>query len=218
MWFFVERLYRLRVPFYPMLIKCKYSSLLSPYDPRIVPNPKNNNKHSKEQIERLSKILAYQGQRKPIIISNQSGFLITGHATLEAARALKAKSVAVDFQDFENEAAEYAHLTADNAIASWAEIDLQALNFEIPTLGEAFDVELLGLPSLDLEKDLAPPDIGDGKDSMIIQRTFTLTTEQSDLLDEAMAKAKQSEDCSDEINENENGNILTAIAKAYVIR
>lgn len=115
------------------------------------PNPKNPNKHPEEQIERLAKIIRYQGWRSPIIVSNQSGYIVAGHGRLEAAKKLGFTTVPVQYQDFENEDQEYAHMTADNAIASWADLDLSGINLEVPNLGPDFDIEFLGLKDFKID-------------------------------------------------------------------
>lgn len=117
----------------------------------LIPNPKNNNKHPKEQIERLSKLIKYQGFRNPLVVSNRSGFVLCGHGRIEAAKLAGMKKVPVMYQDFENEAQEYAYLTSDNAIASWAELDLSAVNTEMLDLGPEFDVDLLGIKDFVIE-------------------------------------------------------------------
>lgn len=45
----------------------------------ITPNPANRNKHPKDQIERLTKIIQSTGFRTPLIVSNRSGYLVSGH-------------------------------------------------------------------------------------------------------------------------------------------
>lgn len=117
----------------------------------LIPNPKNNNKHPPEQIERLSKLIEYQGFRNPLVVSNRSGFVLCGHGRIEAAKKAGLKQVPVMFQDFENEAQEYAYLTSDNAIASWAELDLAAVNTEMLDLGPDFDIDLLGIKEFTIE-------------------------------------------------------------------
>lgn len=182
----------------------------------IIPNPKNPNKHEKNQIERLCKLIKNTGFRNPLVISNKTGFLVVGHGRLEAAKALKMDSVPVIFQDFKNEADEYAYMTADNAIGSWSELDLEIIKDEILNFDD-FDIELLGLNSLEIiepeEVDL--PELSD-KDPECQQVTFVLSNEQKDLLDEAIEKAKKEEDCTDEINQNSNGNALAALLRRYV--
>lgn len=115
------------------------------------PNPLNRNSHPKDQIERLAKILEYQGWRYPIKVSKRSGLITSGHGRLEAAKLLKLKEVPVSFQDYADEAQEYADLTADNAIASWSELDLSGINSDIVDLGPDFDLDLLGIKGFDLD-------------------------------------------------------------------
>lgn len=125
-----------------LTIRCPYDKLVPLKD--IKPNPKNPNIHSPEQIKRLAEILKYQGIRKPLIVSNQSGLLITGHGTLEAIKLNGWKEAPVSYQDFEDTDQEYAHMIADNSLASWAELDLAAINSELPELGP-IDIDLLGI-------------------------------------------------------------------------
>lgn len=124
------------------------------------PNPKNRNKHPREQIERLKKLIQYQGFRQPIIVSNRSGLMVVGHGRLEAAKELGMTHVPVIFQDFESEEQEYAFSISDNAVASWSELDLSGINMDIPDLGPDFDLELLGMKDFEL----VPPETVPGCD------------------------------------------------------
>lgn len=132
-----------------MKVHCPHDRLVSVRE--LKPHPKNRNQHPKDQIERLAKILEYQGWRYPIKVSNRSGFITAGHGRLEAARHLKLKEVPVSFQDYTDEAQEYADLQADNAIASWSELDLSAINTDIGDLGPDFDIDLLGIKDFVIE-------------------------------------------------------------------
>jgi DNA modification methylase len=118
---------------------------------KLVPCPKNNNIHSQEQIDRLAKLIEFQGFRNPIVVSNRSGFVVAGHGRIEAARKLKMDKLPVMYQDFESEAQEYAYLTSDNAIASWAELDLSMVNTEMLDFGPDFDIDLLGIKDFVIE-------------------------------------------------------------------
>lgn len=122
------------------------------------PHPQNPNKHSKDQIKRLSELIKYQGWRLPIIVSNQSDLIVSGHGRLEAAKELGLKEVPVSYQDFQDTEQEYAFLVSDNAIASWAELDLSSINSFIPNLGPDFKIDLLGIKDFVLEpiEKLAP--------------------------------------------------------------
>jgi|SRR5271157_3530900 len=115
------------------------------------PHPKNPNKHSPEQIDRLAKIIEYQGWRHPIVVSKQSGFIVAGHGRLLAAKKLGLSEVPVHYQDFANEDQEYAFVVSDNAIASWAELDLANINVELVGLGPDFDIDMLGISNFTID-------------------------------------------------------------------
>lgn len=134
-----------------MKIDCAYDELVDVH--KLVPNPKNNNKHPKNQIERLAKIIDFQGQRQPIVVSNRSGFIVKGHGRLEAIKLLGWEKCAVDYQDYESEAQEYADMVADNQIATWAEFDTQMVLDELPELD--IDTDMLGMleiPQIEAEE------------------------------------------------------------------
>ncbi len=126
-----------------MKIRCEYNKLVPLSE--LKTHPKNRNKHSKDQIDRLAHIFEYQGIRHPIIVSNLSGFIVAGHGRLEAAIKAKMEEFPVDFQDFPDAEAEYAFLVSDNSIALWAELDLSGINADLPDLGPDFDIDLLGI-------------------------------------------------------------------------
>lgn len=130
---------------------CSYSELLELS--KVVPNPKNNNRHSIEQIKRLAKIIDFQGQRSPIVISKRTGFIVKGHCRLEAIKHLGWEHVAVDYQDYISEAQEYADMTADNEIARWAELDRFQLFEDLKSL-EANDISLGDMELLGIEGDI----------------------------------------------------------------
>lgn len=132
--------------------QCAHDELIEIH--KLQPNPKNPNKHPAKQIEMLAKIIDYQGQRAPIVVSKRSGFITKGHGRLMAIEKLGWTKAAVDFQDYDDEAQEFADMVADNKIAELAEHDdemfkLEALNLELDVNG--FDLDLLGVHGLDLE-------------------------------------------------------------------
>lgn len=198
-------------------INCAYDELVDVA--KLVPNPKNNNKHPKEQIERLAKIIDFQGQRSPIVVSTRSGFVIKGHGRLEAIKLLGWEKAAVDYQDYESEAQEYADMTADNQIATWAEFDTQALLDELPNLD--IDTDMLGI--LDMPKiedcETEMPDLASGDKSPFQQMTFTLADGQAEILKEAIDVAKHNDNfefVETMDNENSNGNALFMIVQEWL--
>ena len=119
----------------------------------VVGNPRNPNTHPTKQIEMLAHIINAQGWRAPITVSNRSGYVVRGHGRLAAARFLGVSEVPVDFQDYADEASEWADLIADNRIAELAEIDgpfLKDLLQDIDT-GE-LDMALTGFDERELER------------------------------------------------------------------
>ena len=125
-----------------MNIHCKYDELVEVG--KLKAHPKNRNKHPEDQIERLAKILKYQGVRAPIVVSNRSGKIVKGHGTLQAIKKNGWDKAPVVKQDFEDEDQEWLFLQSDNAIAMWAELDLKEINFDLSELGP-FDIDLLGI-------------------------------------------------------------------------
>jgi DNA modification methylase len=139
-------------------VKCLFDDLVDLK--KLKPRKGNRNKHDKEQILRLAKIIQAHGQRKPIIVAKNDGFMVTGHATLEALKHLGWQKCAVNFQEFKDDTEIWAHHIADNAIASWAVLDFQGINMDLPDFGPDFDLDLLGIKdfTLDVTEKLPPGD------------------------------------------------------------
>lgn len=125
------------------------------------------NKHPKEQVERLAKIMREHGVRHPISISKLSGEVCFGHGRWEAAALNRWESYPVIYQDFKDEREEYACVQSDNAIAAWAELDLSAIQLDVAGM-EGFQIDLLGIKDFELpavqqepgcEEDEMPEDV-----------------------------------------------------------
>jgi hypothetical protein len=196
------------------LIHCKYDELVNPKS--LKNHPKNRNKHGQDQIDRLAELYKYHGIRHPIIVSKQTNCIVAGHGRKLAALRAGIKQVPVVYQDFQSSEAEYAFIQADNAIATWAELDLSAINTDLADLGPDFDIDMLGIKDFSLEVGEAElPDL-DSEDPDCQQVSFILSNEQKDTLDECLKKARNELDCTDQINQNKNGNALSAILRLYV--
>lgn len=139
-----------------MNIHCKYDELV-PVD-SLRPYEKNRNKHTPEQIERLAKLLEYQGVRAPIVVVKTDDgnpyyrTIAKGHGTLDAIKLNGWKEAPVVFQEFDSEEQLYAYVQSDNAIQqTWSELDLSGINADLPELGPDFDIDLLGIKDFVLE-------------------------------------------------------------------
>src|SRR5260370_9414625 len=93
-------------------IFCAHTELVDPV--KLVPHTQNPKRHSQRKLELYGKVVA-GGWRRAIVVSNLSGFVISGHgARLAAIDVLKIDKVPVDRQDFASAEAEKAAMLADN--------------------------------------------------------------------------------------------------------
>jgi hypothetical protein len=131
-------------------VECAFDQMVT--TEALIPNPRNPNKHPKKQVELLAKIIKAQGWRNPIVVSNRSGFIVKGHARLEAAKLLGCVECPVDFQDYATEADEWADMIADNRLAELAEPDLPMLKDILQELDTGvFDMDLTGFDTESIE-------------------------------------------------------------------
>lgn len=139
-------------------IRCLYDELVPVGN--LKPHPQNRNIHPDDQIDRLAKILEFQGWRYPIKVSKRSGFITSGHGRLLAALKNRWEQVPVNYQDYENEEMEYQDCVADNAVASWAELDLSGIHKDLEQLSP-FDIDLLGIQDFRFEPVATEPQCGE---------------------------------------------------------
>lgn len=173
-----------------MKINCLYDKLVDVNE--LKPHPKNRNNHSDEQIERLAKLLAYQGIRAPIVVSRLTGYIVKGHGTLEAIKLNKADTAPVVYQSFDDTDQEYAFLQSDNSIASWSELDLLKINTDLIDLAPNFDIDLLGIKNFNID----PVEDFEMQDELqeamnkkfILEITFPNEMELSDIRDDLLSR------------------------------
>lgn len=133
------------------VVRCTYTKLVPIAELKAKFHPKNPNVHPDDQLDRLAEIIRYQGIRKAAVLSNRSDRLTAGHGRIVAAERAGAKVYPVDCQDYENEEQEFADLVADNALNDWSDLNLSAINSELPNLGPDFDLDMLGIKDFVLE-------------------------------------------------------------------
>lgn len=177
-----------------MKINCAHDELVELH--KLQPNPKNPNKHPDKQVDMLAKIIDYQGQRSPIVVSSRSGFITKGHGRLMAIQKLGWEKAAVDFQDYESEAQEFADLIADNKIAELAQHDdlmmIESIK-ELDSIGKLdlseFDFNLLGIADINFmtiksEEILDEKHSKDSEKKYIIEVHFPNDMEMMDIHDD----------------------------------
>jgi hypothetical protein len=64
-------------------VRCAFSRLVPVGE--LKPNPRNPAVHPNQQLDLYVKVIAHQGWRRAVVVSNQSGFIVTGHGAVEAA-------------------------------------------------------------------------------------------------------------------------------------
>jgi len=130
-----------------MQVKCEHDKLEDIH--KVIDNPKNPNKHDDKQVGLLAKLIDYTGFRHPIIVSKRSGFIVAGHGRLLAAKKLGYEQVPVDYQDFKDEAEEFAIMVADNKVSILAEHD-DAMMIDLLKDIEIDDYDYLGIPDFEM--------------------------------------------------------------------
>jgi len=204
-----------------MRLECKYDELMPIKEAQKRIHPDNENKHPEEQIRSLAKVIAKIGVRHAIHISKLSGKIAGGHGRLLAFKKLGYDEVPIIWENFEDELEEVNYRASDN-IGQYAEFNNQEYVLNLEKVGvdiHEVDLEEYGVLKFNTEVDeVDMPDLGDGSDPDIQQMTITISNEQKDIVDEAVARAKKDLDCTDEINKNSNGNAISAIMRDYLGR
>lgn len=133
-----------------IVIKCAYKEMVDV--DKLKPHPNNSNEHPREQIEVFKKIILFNGLCRPISVSNLSGFIVAGHGELMACKELGMTKVPVDFQDFDSEIHEKAHMHADNNLARMSVINTVKVQECIVDLdSHNISLEVAGIPQTKAE-------------------------------------------------------------------
>lgn len=131
-----------------MIVRCLYDKLVPIH--QLKKHPRNRNSHPPEQIKELAEILKYQGWRYPIKVSKQSGFITAGHGRLLAAVLNNWTEAPVNFQDYDSFSMEYEDVQADNAVALWAQMDLDKIKQDLLELKDV-NPQMLGIKDFKLD-------------------------------------------------------------------
>lgn len=94
-------------------------------DPKgLIAHPDNNNIHTDDQVEVLKAVLKVSGWREPVVVSQKSMRIVSGHLRVATAIKMGMDKIPVSLQYFENRIEEVRHLTADNELARMASFDI----------------------------------------------------------------------------------------------
>lgn len=103
------------------------------------PHVRNCNTHSDKQIEVLANIIKMNGMRSPICVSKLSGMITRGNGRLMALKLLGVDKAPVDFQDYDDEMAEFQDLVADNEVHRASEFSLQDFDLNLKSFDLNFN-------------------------------------------------------------------------------
>jgi ParB-like chromosome segregation protein Spo0J len=123
-------------------------------------DPNNARRHSARNLEVIANSLKDFGQRKPIVVT-ESGLVVAGNGTLEAARSIGWESIEVTYVP-----ASWTHdqvkafALVDNRAAELAEWDTTILAEQLMDLSGLFDIQTFGFNPLEQqpEEEQAPDD------------------------------------------------------------
>ncbi len=125
----------------------------------LTPDPQNARKHDAENLKILAESLKKFGQRKPIVIT-ESGQVVAGNGTLEAAKKLGWLEIEVVKvpKDWTPEMVR-AFAIADNRTAELSEWNTEVLNAQLLELeGSGWELEDFGFITLEPSEALKEPD------------------------------------------------------------
>jgi len=178
-----------------MRIECSYKKLVDVST--LKEHPSNRNKHPEKQIKALAKIIVKVGQRSPIVVSNQSGFIVKGHGRLAAIKLLGWDKCAVDYQDYKDELEELNDRIADNEISRYSEFDQTGFLDDLKSLDlniDELDFEEFGKLDFNFTNiigDLAPVEkdkIENENKKYIIEVQFPNDMEMMDIYDDLLSR------------------------------
>lgn len=123
-------------------------------------DPRNARTHDERNLAAIAASLARYGQRKPIVVHAESGVVIAGNGTLQAARSLGYTHLAAVRVD-DDPATQLGYSLADNRtaeLAGWDQPTLLALSLELKESDELMFDELVLADLLGQGDDEAAPD------------------------------------------------------------
>ena len=184
------------------------------------PDPANARRHDNKNLEAIAGSLKQFGQRKPLVV-DQNDTVVAGNGTLQAAKSLGWQEIDIVRIPADWSAAQIkAFALADNRTAELAEWNHEVLAITILELQEAnFDIQEIGFevpehPDGDEWAEAFDATASDRKD--VQQITFTLHTDQAQLIKNAIELSKQIGDFGDTGNANANGNALARICELWI--
>ena len=174
-------------------------------------NPRKN----EPAVDKVMASIKEFGFNVPIIV-DKDNVIVAGHTRLKAAKQLGFKTVPVIVADDLTEEQVKAFRLADNKVSEFALWDFSKLEEELMYID--FDMTAFGF-----DEAISPDDFGDdftlpdGDKPEMCQMTFTLHSQQAELIKYAMELVE--DDISETFgNTNKNGNALYEVVRQWAER
>ena len=178
----------------------------APYNPR--QSTEKQEKHLKESLEKF-------GVVEPIIFNQRTGYIVGGHFRVRELKKLGYKEVECVIVDLSEEDEKELNIRLNANTGEW---DWEQLANEWDS--EKLEDWGLDLPGFDIEADNLGDEFSlpDGDKAPFQQMTFTLADEQAEIIKNAIADIKATEEykyAETMGNENSNGNALYLIVMQW---
>jgi ParB-like chromosome segregation protein Spo0J len=182
---------------------------------KLVPNPKNARKHSKDQIDKLAGIITEIGWTNPILVDGNN--ILAGHGRRLAALQLGLVEVpSIDLSHL-TEDQKRAYIIADNKIGEESTWDKEILALELADLKlDGLDMQLVAFDVAELEKLISPPAEKPASDQSPKKMTFVLHGDQVEQVKKALDMANNIGEYTDSLNKNKHGNALARICELFI--
>jgi hypothetical protein len=161
--------------------------------------PKNVNKHTDEQINKIIELVEFYGHRDPLIVDadiqpDGTHWVLAGNGRLQAANKAGWENLPIIMQKFKSEEEKYGFMVSHNSInaSNWGGgLDLSQINADIGDLGPDFDIDMLGIKGFVI--DLAEFNLDDEKEKekqgeFILEARFPNDTERTNVYNELLEK------------------------------
>lgn len=189
---------------------------------------KNARRRTDRSASLIKESLQRYGAARSIVI-DEDNRILAGNGTVEGAKAAGIKNVRIIETDGDEiiavkrtgltEEEKVGLALADNRTADLSEWDQEMLH----RLSEEHDIsswftadDLAGLLEADVEALEEMPELSDADKSPFQQQTFTLSDEQVEIVNEAVAVAKDMGPFVDTTNENSNGNAIARVCELFL--
>jgi len=164
----------------------------------------------------------------PLVVNVRPGpeefMLVSGHLRRKVLIAAGYTHADVAVVDYDSATHLARLLAANNLQGKNIEEDMRAVLVDLAAVAD-FDLSLTGFDIADIDGIIGrfsvdpladPPALPDGDKTPFVNMTFTLHDSQAEVVRAALSKAKDDGVTDSAVNENGNGNALTAIAVEYL--